>query len=174
MGDNGWTEWRRGVPSRSRRGAVAALFAGAAASVVHGLGFANAQSGIQSAISRQRGNGKETGKGKITAKENGAWKHHGKGNPSLPTVTYSVLTNLLAVINGVYVVEADCPNGTLPIGGGFTPRDNVQVVGVVQSGPVAATNNSPGQWQFALDLKNDRAEAQLDVTAICLAATSAS
>ena len=75
MGDNGWTEWRRGAPSRSRRGAVAALFAGAAASVVHGLGLASAQSGSQSATSRQRGNGKETGQGQITAKENGAWKN---------------------------------------------------------------------------------------------------
>lgn len=149
MGNDTATALDRIPGGASRRGAVTAALAGSA------LGLA-LLGGVPSPAAAR--NGKQAKKRRRNRRQGG----NGLVGGALPAVRF-VETSTIFTSSGVVSASSKCPDGFLPISGGFFT--SVPEPQVLTSTPRLAEND----WFFEIDGAN--AQEQMTVTAICLAAS---
>lgn len=150
------------VSSESRRGALATMLAGSA------LGLAAlTNASTQSADAKKNGKGKGKGKKNRDNKDNNGKNRKGRsennvsGNGSLPSVQYVSEENAIDT-NGVFSGFVRCPQGYLPMGGGFDSTLNEPVL--LSSAP------GPGDREWTVEIDNAVDGETLTVFAVCLEA----
>jgi hypothetical protein len=159
--------------SSTRRGALAALLAGAAL----GLSPIASPTGFGAEAKRNKSR-KKNRNGKNRNKGNGKNRNNGNGNgrrARRASVNRAQRSNVTFVSNstpiqrtGLVTGTASCPDGFMPVNGGFVASD-ANVTGLVGSAPVDADRS----WSIQVNVDSHGANGSLDVTAICLEAGSA-
>jgi hypothetical protein len=147
------------VQTESRRGALATMLAGSA------LGLAAlTNASTQGADAKKNGKGK--GKGKKNRDKNGKNRKaksdgNNSGNGSLPSIQYASEENAIDT-DGVFSGFVRCPQGYLPISGGFdSTLDNPVLL---------ASAPGPGDREWTVEIDNAVDGETLTVFAICLEA----
>ncbi len=150
------------VRSESRRGALATMLAGSA------LGHAAlSNASTQSADAKKNGKGRGKGKKNRDNKDNngkngkGRSENNTSGNGSLPSIQYISEENAIDS-DGVFSGFVRCPQGYLPIGGGFDST---------LDGPVLLSSApGPGDREWTVEIENAVDGETLTVFAVCLEA----
>jgi hypothetical protein len=149
------------VSTDTRRGALATMLAGSA------LGLA-----ALSNASTQGADAKKNGKGKGKGKKNRDRNKNGKngkaksesensGNGSLPSIQYVSEENTISA-DGVFSGFVRCPQGYLPIGGGFDST--------LDDALLLASAPGPGDREWTVEIDNAVDGETLTVFAVCLEA----